>query len=340
MKAVCIDGGFGLDNLTLTDRPEPEPGPGQVRLKMKAASLNYRDLLTVQGLYNPRQPLPLVPCSDGVGEVLELGEGVTRVKVGDRVCPIFSQRWLSGEPAHDKVRSTLGGPLDGTLAEQMVVDAESVVHVPHHLTDFEAAALPCAAVTAWTALVTEGLTKAGDTVLVQGTGGVALFALQIARLHGARVIITSSSDDKLARAAELGAAHGVNYVKTPAWGKAVRELTNGRGVDHVVELGGAGTLEQSLKAVRIGGRISIIGVLSGVQTSLVLTSVLMACVRLQGIMVGHRESFEALVRALTTAGPDLRPVIDQTFPLADVRHGFEHMAAGKHFGKIAVQIAE
>lgn len=338
MKAIVIDGGFGLENLQYADRPDPEPGPGQVLLRMKAASLNFRDLLMVQGMYNPRQPLPLVPCSDGVGEVIGLGDGVSRLAAGDRVCPIFAQGWLAGTPRQELIRSTLGGPLDGTLAERMVVSAESVVKVPDYLTDEEAAALPCAAVTAWTALVTEGGTKAGDTVLVQGTGGVALFALQIARLHGARVILTSSSDDKLARVKELGAEHGINYVDVPKWGKAVRELTGNVGVDHVVELGGAATLEQSLRAVRVGGRISIIGVLSGVQTSIPLTSILMAAVRLQGILVGHRESFEALCRALAQA--ELRPIIDSTFALADVRAAMDHMAAGAHMGKVCIRIAE
>lgn len=338
MKALVIDGGFGLENLQFTDRPDPEPGPGQVLLRMKAASLNFRDLLTVQGMYNPKQPLPLVPCSDGVGEVIGLGAGVTRLAEGDRVCPIFAQDWLAGAPQHHLIRSTLGGPRDGTLAEQMVVSAESVVKVPAYLTDEEAAALPCAAVTAWTALVTEGETRAGDTVLVQGTGGVALFAMQIAKLHGARVIITSSSDDKLARAAELGADAGVNYVTEPAWSKPVRKLTANRGVDHVVELGGAATLEQSLRAVRVGGRISIIGVLSGVKSSVTLTSILMAAVRLQGILVGHRESFEALCRALTQS--ELHPTIDATYDLADIRAAFDHMAAGAHFGKICIRIAQ
>ncbi len=336
MKALVIDGGFGLENLQYAERPDPEPGPGQVLLRMKAASLNFRDLLTVQGMYNPKQPLPLVPCSDGVGEVIGLGEGVTRFAEGDRVCPIFAQDWHGGAPQRHMIRSTLGGPLDGTLAEMMAVSAESVVKVPAYLTDEEAAALPCAAVTAWTALVTEGETKAGDTVLVQGTGGVALFALQIARLHGARVIITSSQDDKLARAAELGASAGINYVDQPEWGRVAQKITDKRGVDHVVELGGAATLEQSLRAVRVGGRISIIGVLSGVQTTLALTSVLMSAVRLQGILVGHRDSCEALCRALTHS--ELHPIIASTYPLKDTRAAFDHMAASAHFGKICLRI--
>jgi NADPH:quinone reductase-like Zn-dependent oxidoreductase len=336
MKAVEIRGAFGLDHLTLAERPDPRPGPGQVLLAMRAASLNYRDLLMVQGAYNPRQPLPLIPCSDGVGVVEEVGEGVTRVAVGERVVPIFAQRFLAGEPTREKLRSTLGGPLDGTLAERMVVDAEGVVAAPEHLSDAAAATLPCAALTAWNIVVTEGETRPGDVVLVQGTGGVALFALQLARLAGARVIVTSSSDDKAARARELGAWETINYRSTPEWGRAARELTGGRGVDLVVEVGGAGTLGQSLKAVRFGGRICLIGNLAGGVGELSLFPIFMQKVRLQGVLVGDRESFEAMNRAV--AVHRLQPVVDSTFPLAEARGAFEHLAAGRHFGKVAIEI--
>jgi len=211
MKVFEIQDAFGLDHLSLTERPTPSPGPGQVLVRMGAASLNYRDLLMVRGHYNPRQPLPLVPCSDGAGTVVAVGEGVTRVQEGDRVATVFAQTWISGEPAPDKLRSTLGGPLDGTLAEFMVLDAEGVVSVPEALSDEEAATLPCAALTAWSALVTQGEVKAGDTVLVQGTGGVSIFALQFALLLGAQVIVTSSRDEKLERARQLGAHETINY---------------------------------------------------------------------------------------------------------------------------------
>ncbi len=337
MKALVIKEAFGLENLALTEQPRPEPGPGQVLLRMKAASLNYRDLLTVKGHYNPRQPLPLIPCSDGLGEVVELGDGVDRVQVGQRVATIFCQGWHSGAPDARKLRSTLGGPLQGTLCEYMCVCQEGVVVVPEHLTDEEAATLPCAAVTAWTALVTEGGVTAGDQVLVQGTGGVSIFALQIARMLGATVIVTSSSDEKLQRALELGAAHGVNYKETPKWSKKVRALSGG-GVDHVVEVGGAGTLAQSLAAVRVGGTISVIGVLSGVATELSVIPLLMSYVRLQGILVGHRESFEALCRAVAAA--ELRPVIHETFPMEDTRAALELMASGGHLGKICIKISD
>lgn len=338
MRAMVIDGSFGLDNLKMTERETPDPGPGQVRLRMRAASLNYRDLLMIRGHYDPRQPLPLVPCSDGVGVVEAVGEGVTRTAVGDRVCPIFCQDWLSGTPDRDKVRSTLGGPRDGTLAERLVIHERGLVHPPEGLDELECAALPCAAVTAWTALFTEGGLEAGETVLVQGTGGVSIFALQLAKAAGATVIVTSSSDEKLARARELGADETVNYRTTPEWGKAVRKLTGGRGVDHVVEVGGAGTLEQSIRATAIGGQIGVIGVLSGVKTSLMVTPILMGYLRLQGILVGHRASFEALNDFVQREG--VRPVIHEVFPFEGVREGFELMARGGHLGKICVRIGD
>ena len=335
MEASELRGGFGLDNLVLAERPDPRPGPGQLLLEMRAASVNYRDLLTVQGHYNPRQPLPLVPFSDGVGVVRELGEGVTRVAEGDRVCPIFAQSWLAGEMDREALASTLGGPLDGTLARRMVLDQEGVVKVPDHLDDEEAACLPCAALTAWTALVTKGRLKAGDTVLLLGTGGVSLFALQFARLLGAGVVITSSSDEKLARARELGADEVINYRKNPEWGKEAKALTGGRGMDQVVEVGGAETLTQSLAAMGPGGTVSVIGVLSGLDTRLNLIPVLMQNLRLQGIFVGSREGFEEMNRAI--ARHRLKPVVDRVFPFPEARAALEHLAEGKHFGKVCLR---
>lgn len=338
MRAMVIDGSFGLDNLRQTEREVPETGPGQVRLRMRAASLNYRDLLMVRGHYDPRQPLPLVPGSDGVGIVEAIGEGVTRAAIGDRGCPIFCQEWHDGAPERDKLRSTLGGPLDGTLREVMVIDEGGLVHPPDHLSDAECAALPCAAVTAWTALFTEGDLAAGQTVLVQGTGGVSTFALQLAHAAGATVIVTSSSDRKLERARALGAAETINYRETPDWGGAVRRMTGGRGVDHVVEVGGAGTLEQSIRATAIGGRIAVIGVLSGIKSNLMLTPILMGYLRLQGILVGHRASFEALNSFV--AEHELRPEISETHPMDQARAGFELMARGGHHGKICLTIGD
>jgi len=337
MRAYEIQGSFGLENLRRVDRPVPEPGPGQVRVRVRAVSLNYRDVLTVRGFYNPRQPLPLVPCSDGVGVIEAVGPGVTRVAVGDRVAGIFAQDWHSGEPSRDKLRTTLGGPLDGTLSEQIVLSAEGVVGVPDHLSDEEAATLPCAAVTAWSSLVTMGGIKAGDTVLVLGTGGVSIFALQFARLAGARVIVTSSSDEKLERARALGADETVNYRKHPEWWREVRKWTEDRGVDHVIEVGGAGTFEQSVRSVRIGGHIGLIGVLAGGQQEINLTRVLMQNIRVQGVIVGHRESFEAMNRAISSSG--MRPVVDQVFAFEDAIAAFEALGAAKHFGKICVRVS-
>jgi NADPH:quinone reductase-like Zn-dependent oxidoreductase len=290
----------------------------------------------VRGEYNPKQKLPLIPCSDGAGEVVEIGEGVTRVRPGDRVCTCFAQRWLAGEPTREKLRSTLGGPLDGVLAEQIVLSEEGVVPAPGHLSDEEAATLPCAALTAWSSLVTEGGLTAGDTVLLQGTGGVSIFALQFARLLGLRAIITSSSDEKLERARALGAAETINYRDTPEWGPRVKELTGGRGVDLVVEVGGAGTLKQSLLAVRLGGTVALMGVLAGNAPELPLPLIFMQRVRVQGILVGSREGFEAMSRAVVLHG--LHPVVDRVFPLEDARAALELMARGGHFGKICIRI--
>jgi len=335
MRVIEIQNTFGLDSLTLTELPDPSLGYGQVLLKMRAASLNYRDLMVIKGLYNPKLPLPLIPFSDGVGEVVAVGEGVTRLKAGDRVAGIFFQKWLDGGLTQEKTQSALGGAIDGLLAEYAVLHENGVVHVPEHLTDEEAATLPCAAVTAWNALITSGSVKAGDTVLVQGTGGVSIFALQFAQLVGARVIATSSSDEKLERVRQLGASDGINYKQTPDWGKAVRELTNGIGVDYVVEVGGAGTLTESLRAVRHGGQISLIGVLTGGSGEISTASILIKNVRVQGIYVGSREMFEAMNRAI--ALHKLQPVVDRVFPFEQAREALAYMESGSHFGKICIR---
>ena len=335
MKVVELQNSFGLDSLAVADRPEPKPGAGQVLVKMKAFSLNYRDLMMVKGLYNPKLKLPFVPLSDGVGEVVALGEGVTQVKTGARVAGSFMQKWVAGELTEAKAKSALGGALPGVLAEYMVFDAEGVVPVPLHLTDEEGATLPCAAVTAWNALVCQGQVKSGDSVLIQGTGGVSLFALQFARMHGARVIATSSSDAKLERARSLGAAEGINYKTTPDWEEKVRTLT-GQGVDHVVEVGGAGTLGKSLRAVRMGGHISLIGVLAGAAAQVNPMPVLMKQVRVQGIFVGHRDMFEAMNRAIELH--QLRPVVDRVFAFTEVRPALQHLESGAHFGKVCLRI--
>jgi NADPH:quinone reductase-like Zn-dependent oxidoreductase len=336
MQAYELRGGFGLDHLELVERPRPEPGPGQVRVRVSAVSLNYRDLMMVRGEYNPRQPLPLVPVSDGVGIVEALGVGVQGVAVGDRVAGLFAQRWSAGPPTAEALRSTLGGPHDGMLAEQVVLDAQGVAPVPEHLDDLEAATLPCAALTAWSALVTLGHVRAGDTVLVQGTGGVSSFALDFACMHGARVIATTGSTHKQAYLRERGAWQVLDHRADPHWGKAARALTGGEGVDHVVEVGGVGTLAQSLRAVRPGGTVSLIGVLAGGTADLNLTSVLMTQVRVQGVFVGHREGFVAMTRAIAQHG--LRPRIDRVFGWPEARAAFEYLASGAHQGKVCIRV--
>ncbi|WP_422928800.1 zinc-dependent alcohol dehydrogenase family protein [Singulisphaera sp. PoT] len=335
MRAFRIHDFGGADGLRLDDVAKPEPGHGQVLVRVRAASLNYRDLLVAKGLYNPKLPLPIVPLSDAAGEVEAVGPGVTNVKVGDRVAGIFMQGWISGGLTDAAARTALGGAIPGVLAESVVLDANGVVKIPEHLSFEEGATLPCAAVTAWHAIFENGTPKAGDTVLVQGTGGVSLFALQFARIAGVRVIATSSSDEKLARVKEMGAADLINYKTTPDWDKAARKLTDGVGVDHVVEVGGSGTLPKSLGAVASGGRISMIGVLSGGGGEIGLFPVLMKAIRIQGIYVGSRAMFEAMNRAITYH--KIRPVIDRVFPFEEAPAALRHMESGSHFGKIVIK---
>ena len=332
MKVIELQNGFGIENLQIVERPEPKVGTG-VLLKMKAWSLNYRDLLVAKGLYNPKLKFPFVPLSDGVGEVTAIGPGVTRVKVGDRGTGCFLQRWLGGELTDAGPKSSLGGGVPGIAAQYVELPEDGVVKVPAHLTDEEAATLPCAALTAWNALVAKGGIKAGDTVLVQGTGGVSMFALQFAHMMGTRVIATSSSNAKLDRVKKMGASDGINYKETPAWEEKVRELTGGQGVDHVVEVGGAGTFNQSMKAVRIGGAVYLIGVLAA-KGDVNLMPVVMKAVRVQGVFVGSRDMSEAMNRAI--ALHQLKPVVDRAFEMKDIQAALKHMESGAHFGKICI----
>ncbi|MBX0330602.1 NAD(P)-dependent alcohol dehydrogenase [Oscillochloris sp. ZM17-4] len=335
MKVFQLDGGWSADHLMIAERPTPVPGPGQALLRMRAAALNYRDMVVLQRGYGAQTgTLPLIPLSDGVGEVVALGPGVSRVKVGERVCPTFFQRWAGGPPNADRLASSLGGPLDGVMAEYMAVDAEGLAHVPDHLSDAEAATLPCAALTAWSALVTEGRVQPGERVLIQGTGGVSLFALQFAKLIGAFAIVTSSSGEKLERARALGADATLSYRETPEWGRSVREIAGGDGVDHIVEVGGQATLPQSLRAIRPGGTISMIGVLSGSSMDARLGLVVTRQVRLQGITVGSRDGFEAMARAI--GQHQLRPVVDRVFAFEELPQAFAHLTSGAHFGKVCI----
>jgi len=327
---------FGIENLVIVERDVTQPAATEVVIKFHAASLNYRDLMFVKGSYNPKAKLPAVPFSDGAGEVVDVGGNVTKWKVGDRVCPIFTQGWLEGEPSLRKNRTALGGgDFAGVLREYGVFDESGLVGIPPSLSYEEAATLPCAAVTAWHALVTSGKVQAGDTVLTLGTGGVSIFALQFAKMHGARVVATSSSDEKLEKAGKLGADETINYRQTPDWDKEVLRLTGRIGVDHVVEVGGSGTLAKSLNSVRVGGHVALIGVLANGEGDFNPTGILMKGVRVQGIFVGSRHMFEDLNKALEAN--QLKPVIDKLFPFTEAREALQYMESGSHFGKIVIQ---
>jgi len=336
MKAYQIKAPCSLDGLTLVDLTDPTPGPGQILVRVRAVSLNYRDLMIVLGKYGGTTPPDLVPLSDGAGEVVSVGEGVTRVQIGDRVAGIFFQTWLDGGIRAAYHASALGGARDGMLAEYVVLSEEGVVMLPDWMTYEEGASLPCAAVTAWNGLVEQGHLTAGETVLLQGTGGVSMFALQIARAHGARVILTSSSDEKLARAKALGADEGVNYRAAPDWDKAVWEWTGKRGVDHIVEVGGPGTLAKSLQAARHGGHIAQIGVLSDVEALVSPMPILGKSLRVSGIYVGSRAMFERLLSALTVG--QIHPIIDRVFPFDEARAAYAYLQSGAHFGKVVIRV--
>lgn len=324
----------GLDGLKQVELPDPRPGPRQVLVKVAACSLNYRDLAIASGRYPMAVKDNAIPLSDGAGEVVEVGPGVIHFKPGDKVAGNFSQRWYGGRPAPENINHALGGSADGMLADYVVLEEQGTVKLPAHLSLLEGATLPCAAVTAWHAVVEYGAATAGTTVLVQGTGGVSIFALQFARAIGAEVIATSSSDDKLARAKEMGAAHGINYRTTPEWDKAVVEVTHG-GVDVVVEVGGAGTLRRSLGAIRPGGKVAVIGVLSEPAPFNPMV-ILAKRASVQGISVGSTQMFEAMNRAIAVNG--IRPVIDKVFGFDEVRAAYEHLQSAKHFGKVVVSL--
>jgi NADPH:quinone reductase-like Zn-dependent oxidoreductase len=334
---------FGIEHLEQVELPMLQIGRGMVLVRVHAVSLNYRDLMMVKGLYNPKMALPRIPCSDGAGEIIAIGEGVTRVRIGERVCGIFMQRWLDGPLTAEKSKAALGGDVDGMLAEYVLLDEDGVIHFPDHLSYEEAATLPCAGVTAWNALHHAGEPPQpvlpGETVVIQGTGGVSLFALQFAKLLGATVIGTSSSDEKLKRAYGLGLDAGCNYRERPDWSKWVGEVTRGLGADRIIEVGGAGTLGQSLRAARVGGMIAQIGVLTGTATSepLALTPILHKQLRVQGIYVGSRGMFEQMNTAIDKA--TLHPVIDQIFGFDQVREAFLYMQSASHIGKIVIRIA-
>ncbi len=335
MKAWRVVDGFGLDNVRLVDLPEPEPGPGQVLVAVRACSLNFRDTVVIKGFYGRAVKAPITLLSDGAGEVLAVGAGVTRVKPGDRVCGTFFQGWIDGGPTDATAATAMGGSIGGMLAERVCLSQDGVVKFPDHLSYDEAATLPCAALTAWNGLLRSGNLRPGESVLTLGTGGVSIFALQFALMAGARVISTSSSDAKLDRLRQMGAETLVNYRSTPEWDKPVKEAAGGVGVDHVVEVGGAGTLPLSLKAVRRGGHIALIGIVAGMG-EIDPRPVFLKSIKMEGIYVGSREMFEEMNRAISVSG--LRPVIDRTFDFGEFPAAVRHMESGAHFGKICVAV--
>lgn len=317
----------------MADVPEPKPGPGQVLVRVRANALNYRDLMVADGRYGQAK-LPLVPLSDGAGEIAAAGEGVTRWKSGDRVAGTFFQGWFTGPFRREALNTALGGALNGMLAEYVVLSEEGVVAIPPHLSFAEAAALPCAGLTAWQALVVQGRVSAGETVLLLGTGGVSIFALQFAKLHGARVIITSSSDEKLARARALGADETINYRTIPEWETEVFRLTNKTGVDHVVEVGGNNTFPKSLRSLAPGGQVHVVGGVSGFTSDVPLREILGKMAVVRGIFVGNRDMFLAMNRALALS--KIKPVIDRVFPFAEAADAYRYQQSGSHFGKVVI----
>lgn len=329
---------FGLENLGIAERDTPRPAANEVLVKIDAVSLNFRDLLFKNGLYNPKAKFPAVPVADAAGEVIETGESVTKWKVGDKVTNIYAPGWIEGGLTAKKNKVTYGdGALQGVLTEYRTFDESTLVRIPNHLSFEEASTLPIAAVTAWNALAISGQLKAGETVLTQGTGGVSIFAVQFAKLFGAKVIATSSSDEKLAKVKKLGADEIINYKKRTDWDVAAFELTNRIGVDHVVEVGGIGTLSRSINAVRSGGHIALIGILTNTG-DLNLVPILMKGIRMQGIFVGSRTIFEDAYRAIEFA--KIKPVVDKTFAFDEAREAFEYLESGSHFGKIVIKVGE
>jgi len=335
MKAFQLTALTGPGALRVAELPEPKPARGQVLVRVRATSLNFRDLLVSDGRYG-NVALPLIPLSDGAGEIAAVGEGVTRWKTGDRVAGTFFQGWPSGPFRREMANTALGGALNGTLAGYVALSAEGVVAIPPHLSFAEAATLPCAALTAWQALVTRGNVSADETVLLLGTGGVSIFALQFAKMHGARVIITSSSDEKLARAKKLGANETINYRSTPDWEEEVFRHTDKAGVDHVVEVGGAGTFVKSLRSVAPGGQVHLVGGVSGFTGEVPLGEIIRKLVNVRGIYVGSRAMFEAMNRAITLH--QTKPVIDRVFEFADAPAAYQYQQSGKHFGKVVISM--
>jgi NADPH:quinone reductase-like Zn-dependent oxidoreductase len=336
MKAFEIKTYGDPNGLSLVDRSSVSPGAGQVLVRIRAVSLNYRDLVVVRGQYDRNPQVGRIPCSDGAGEVLAVGPGVSRFKPGDCVVGCFFQAWLSGRFKAEYHRSALGGAIDGVLAEEVLFDQEGLLPLPELYSFEEGATLPCAALTAWQSLVVRGRLTAGESVLLLGTGGVSIFGLQLAKAAGAKAIVTSSSDEKLKRARQLGADEVINYRSTPEWGKEAVRLSGVDGVDHVIEVGGAGTFQQSVRASRFGGNIGLIGILSGREATTEIFSIVPKILNVFGVYVGSREMFEEMNRALLQNR--IKPVIDRVFPFAESPDAFRHLESGAHFGKVVIAI--
>jgi NADPH:quinone reductase-like Zn-dependent oxidoreductase len=335
MKQIELSS-FGIENLRIVEKDVPEPGRGEVLVRLGGASINHRDYQIVIGQFSPTQALPIVPLSDGAGEVVAVGGNVSRVATGDRVSPLFFPNWISGPAIGDERSVSSGLETPGTLREYGVYNENAVVRIADHLSDEEAACLPCAGLTAWTSLVVNSAIGEGDTVLLQGTGGVSLFALQIAKGLGASVIITSSSDEKLERAVALGADHTINYNTDADWGQTARHLTDGRGVDAVIEIGGEKTLPQSVAAIRREGHINVIGYLAGAGLGLSVFDLIMQNANLHGLSVGNRDQYEAMMRFV--AEKEIRPVIHKSYAFEDAGAALGDIARGEHFGKLAIAI--
>jgi len=335
MKAIRLQGSGGLERLTVAEMDEPgSPQEGEILVRLHASSLNYHDYLVALGKISTVDGL--IPLSDGAGIIEQIGEGVSEFAVGDHVVSCFFPEWQNGEAISSDFAKTPGDGLDGYARERVVRPANWFTRAPTNYSHTEAATLPTAGLTAWRALVSDGPLKAGETVLALGTGGVSMFALQFAKMMGALTIVTSSSDEKLARARALGADHTINYRQYPNWAEQVLDRTNGRGVDHVIEVGGPDTLPQSINACRIGGHIAFIGVLTGFSGPIPTVALLTRQVRLQGLTVGSRQQQIEMIRALDAN--DMKPIIDKTFPLQDLIEAFRYEASGAHFGKICIEI--
>ena len=332
-RTVVVQPPGGFENVVMSQQPAQAPGQGEIRVRLHASSLNYHDYAVVSGMWGP--DTPRIPMADGAGDVIEVGAGVTEFSPGDRVVSTFFPTWLSGAPEVIGFATVPGDGIDGYAREEVTAPATSFTHAPRGWTHVEAATLTTAGLTAWRALFVDDRIGPGNTVLVQGTGGVSIFALQFAKMAGATVIATSSSDAKLERLRELGADHVINYRQDPAWGQAAWDLTGGRGVDHIIEVGGATTLEQSMAAIRVAGHISTIGILSGVSGQLEIVPMLLKQFRLQGVLVGSRADQKAMIRAFDSS--HVRPCIDRVFPLEEIVAAFRHQESNRHFGKICLE---